>query len=131
MSLRTFPIVGAFYRPPAQALLAVLPVGAPLTLIAEPDNPYDPNAIAIWLKSKDIPTSAHAELENTLLRFGFDLDQIFAQENWHIGYIPKEIAATLRASGIIQPDEEIEVTFALAPSGTPRVAFAEAPSPLL
>jgi len=127
MSQRTFPIVGAFYRPPAQTLLSVLPVGTPLTLMAEPDNPYDPNAISVWLKSKDIPISAHAELENTLLPFGFDLDQICSQEDWHIGYIPKEIAAVLRANGVIEPGNEVEVSFAVAPNGSPRVAFAEAP----
>jgi hypothetical protein len=127
MSPRTFPIVGAFYRPPAQALLAVLPIGTPLTLIAEPDNPYDPNAIAVWLKSKDIPISAHSSLENTLPPFGFDLDQICAQENWHVGYIPKEMAAALRANGIVEPENEVEVSFAVAANGSPRVAFVEAP----
>ena len=37
--LYTLPIVGAFYRPPAEAILKVLPVGAKLSLFAEPENP--------------------------------------------------------------------------------------------
>ena len=47
MPMNTFPIVGAYYHPPAKALIDALAVDTPLLLIAEPDNAYDPNAIAV------------------------------------------------------------------------------------
>ena len=127
MSTNTLPIVGMFYRPPAKALIDVLAVGTPLLLIAEPDNAYDPNAIAVWLHSRDIPEASHPMLEETLPPFGKSLEEVLSEEEWHLGYIAKEMAAQLRQCGAVGTDKAVEVTFATSASGAPRVRFAEAP----
>lgn len=127
MGTNTFPIVGCFYHPPAKALVEAIAVGTPLQLIAEPDNPADVNAVAVWLHSADIPTSAYDRLEETLPPFGYSLKQVLNEEDWHLGYIPRETAAQLRGYGVVGTDEPVEVTFSTSASGAPRVRFAEAP----
>ena len=124
MPYTTMPIVGAFFRPPAKLLLAHLALGVPLLLVAEPDNPYDPNAVAIWLRSADIPVASHESLDEALPQVGLSLAQVLSQELWHLGYIPKEMAAELKAAGVITNDgEPMPVTFALNAKGDPRVRF--------
>ena len=127
MAGNTFPIVGAFYRPPAKALIEALAVGTPLMLLAEPENEFDKNAVAVWLKSSDIPEASKEKLEESLPPFGFDMEKITAQDSWHLGYIPKEMAAMLRSSGAVGTEEPVNVTFSTSTTGAPRVRFEEAP----
>lgn len=67
MSLEyTFPLRGANFRPPtAKELVIALQAGDTVTLVAEPENPYDANAI-----------------------------QVVASDE-HIGYVAREIAETM------------------------------------
>lgn len=125
MSRNTLPIVGMYYRPPAKALIAALPIGTRLYLIAEPENQYDKNAIAVYIHSSDIPVGSHATLEKTLPPFGYDLGRVLTQEAWHLGYIPKNFAAELRSSGAIEPDLPYEVAFSTSAAGEPRVRREE------
>jgi hypothetical protein len=126
MPTNTLPIVGAFYRPPAKALIDVLPVGTPLYMIAEPDNQYDPNAIAIWLETENLPDAAQERLVELLPAYGLDLDTVMAQEAWHLGYVPREMAAKIKAAGMIDESAPYEVTFSTSASGAPRVRSIEA-----
>lgn len=87
------PLVGSHFRPPAKALLASLPAGHPLELRPEPQNPYDPNAIAVYLDSHTLPQEAREELLNTLDGSGFDLDDVLEQRDFHVGYMAREHAA--------------------------------------
>jgi hypothetical protein len=123
MAYSTMPIVGAFYRPPAAKLIEALPIGTPLFLLAEPDNQHDPNAIAVWLESHNIPESSHGQLDEVLPNFGSSLEIILAQDQWHLGYIPKELAKLLRQQDIVGDNTPVDVTFAVAPDGKPRVRF--------
>lgn len=125
MSTNTLPIVGAFYRPPAKLLLDCLSIGTPLFLLAEPDNQYDPNAVAVYLESHNIPVESHAKLEEELPPFGQSLDSVLGQDQWHLGYIPKEFAAQLRASETVVPNTPVDVTFSVSANGAPRVRFGE------
>lgn len=129
MSYERLPIVGMFFGPqhgsPSPALVNALAVGTPLWLIAEPDNPADTNAIAVYVKSADLPEASYASLEESLPPFGFSLEQILAQEEWHCGYIPKNFAAQLREQEIVQISIPVEVHFGTNPKGDPRVVFAE------
>lgn len=126
LSMSTYPLVGAFYRPPAKALIDVLPIGTPLTLIAEPENQYDPNAVAVWLYSRDIPEgAAHDKLSETLPAFGTDLDTVLSQEAWHLGYIAKEMAKQLRENDVVPIDSPIEGSFSLSSGGAPRVRLTD------
>jgi hypothetical protein len=91
----TYPIVGAHFRPPAKALLSVLPAGHPLTLIPEPTNEYDPNAIKVVMKSYQLPADLLPTIDDAVANAGFTLDDITNQDEWHLGYIPRDIAADL------------------------------------
>jgi hypothetical protein len=62
----TTSLVGAHFRPPAKALLAVLPTGHPLFLRPEPTNEYDSNAVQVALRTA-----------------------VLSQEEWHLGYLPR------------------------------------------
>lgn len=123
MPYTTMPIVGAFYRPPAQALINILAIGTPLFIIAEPDNPADPNAVAVWLATGDISEEVHGKLDELGTPFGFPLDTILSQDQWQLGYVPKAMAAALRAADIVH-FEPVEVAFALNRDGVPRIMFA-------
>jgi hypothetical protein len=122
MPTNTLPIVGAFYRPPAKALIEALSIGTPLELIAEPDNQYDPNAIAVYLRTVDIPPNAYDKLEEILPPYGYSLEQVMNEEIFHLGYIPKEFAAKLAPGFGTEP---MEVTFSLSSNGAPRVRREE------
>src|SRR6266436_929887 len=90
-----YPIVGMKFHPPARTILAILPIGTELELIPEPENPYDPNAIMIWINGQMIPKQCHIELESLASGYGFSADQI-VNEYWHLGYIPRELAARMQ-----------------------------------
>lgn len=89
------PIVGAHFRPPAKAILAQLPVGCDLVVTPEPDNAYDSNALAIFVETKSIPPTVYPDLAQEAIGYGFSLDEILAKPAWHLGYIPRDLAATL------------------------------------
>ena len=90
MTTRTLPLVGAHFRPPAKALLQVLPSAFKgLRLRAEPSNPYDPNAVQVVLVTDEIPHELAERIEEKTLPFGFDKEAIYAQAEWHLGYIPR------------------------------------------
>jgi hypothetical protein len=111
-----YPIVGAHFHRPAKAILAVLPIGTLLDVIPEPDNEYDPNAIAIWVKSDQIPREAAGELDNLSKGYGFNAEEILQPgDMWMLGYIPREIAAKL------QPFEMKTGKFSVGANGGPRV----------
>lgn len=122
MSYTRMPIVGAYFRPPAQLLLKSLAIGTPLTLIAEPDNAYDEFAVAVYLKSSDIPPSALGFLEQELPNVGLDLDTVLDQPEWHLGYVPKALAKQLREANVVPTDTVIPVSFTLS-GEAPRVEF--------
>ena len=64
--MRTYSIVGMNHRK-SEEFVAALQPGAEATLVREPSNPFDPNAIAVWIDGK------------------------------HVGYIPKKQNVTLAA----------------------------------
>lgn len=128
MSYTTLPIVGAFYRPPAQVILANLPVGTPLTLFAEPDNEHDPNAIAVFIEGADINDTAAAAMQEGLADIGLSINDLQEKGYWHLGYIPKNFAAELKSAATIVNDVPYEAEFAVGNDGKPRVKF---PIPIL
>jgi len=93
MTSHSAPLVGAHFRPPAKALLAALPADHPLILSPEPTNPYDPNAIAVFLSSKTVNQDILSELSDTLPPMGCDVETFLSQPLWHVGYMAKEHAA--------------------------------------
>jgi hypothetical protein len=115
------PIVGAHFRPPAKAILQTLDGGAPLILRREPENPYDPNAIAVWVTSHTLSTFADLDaLASNLPFFGHELEQVLNQEEWHLGYIPAKEAIHLAP---LFPEEDVEGKLAFTATGAPAIAF--------
>ena len=126
MAMNTLPIVGAHYRPPAKTIIDCLPVGAKLFMEAEPTNPYDGNAVAVYIRSENIPQSAYETLEEHLANVGISLNELLSQEFWHLGYIPKNLAAQLRLNNIVPLDYKMEGTIGFSPSGKPMIRFEDA-----
>jgi ribulose-5-phosphate 4-epimerase/fuculose-1-phosphate aldolase len=87
------PIVGAHYHPPAMAILSCLPIGTELELLAEPTNPYDPNAIMIFVEGTKVPASE--ELDSLASGYGSSSAQIIETNYIHLGYVPRYLAAKL------------------------------------
>ena len=78
------PIVGSRFHPPAPAILAALPVGHPLELRPEPENPHDQNVIAVWITGLPLPAI-----------LALNGDGLLVLDEYHLGYIPRERAADL------------------------------------
>ena len=95
--MQTFiaPVVGMHFRPPAKAILKFLQSDAALTLQREPENPYDPNAVMVFVDVTQIPEELRPELDETSQPYGFTLEDLFVQREWHLGYIAKEFAIHL------------------------------------
>jgi len=89
------PVVGMHFRPPAKAILQVLPSDFPLGIEMEPDNEFDPNAIKVMVKSEDIPKDAYHDLNTLAQGYGFTTEQILEQPAWHLGYVKATHAAEL------------------------------------
>lgn len=117
----TFPIVGMRHRPPAQAIVNALAVGTPLTCMAEPDNAYDPNAIQVLVSTAGIPPASQEALKQTLPNSGWTMERFLENSSYHLGYIPKEMAAELKASGAIRDNEAQAGEFLVSAQGQARV----------
>lgn len=122
------PLVGAYYRPPAKAILAVLPLDAPLMLRPEPDNPGDANAVAVLVSTSTIPDTLHNDLADAARPFGYDLEAILAAPQWHLGYIPAVAAAHIQpllisAIDTAEPGVCWPATLQFAADGKPAVKF--------
>ena len=80
-------IVGAYHRPPALLILQHLPTGQLLSLEAEPDNPYDRNALKVMLASSDLPQDT--DFSDRLSSYGHDLETLQTAGPIHLGYIER------------------------------------------
>lgn len=128
MTSHSVPLVGAHFRPPAKAILQVLFSGCPLRIVPEPDNPYDANALAVLVATKDIPAGAHEDLASIAAPFGFSLDDILAESEWHLGYIKATEAIWLQPrvlswlmEHINDPADTVPGRLSFDPSGKPLV----------
>lgn len=135
MSKCIVPLVGAHFRPPAKALIQALPSSHRLELRPEPSNPYDPNAIAVWLDAATIPDDIlQDELRFTLPGMGQDVDGLLSERWWQLGYIAKDQAAiyqepvtlAIAANNEEAPDDPwtgFPCALAFDGSGKPAVLF--------
>ena len=70
-----FLLVGTTFTPGAQAIIAKgLGQGARVTLIAEAENPYDTQAVRVFVAQSEVIPSA--ELDAALVPFGLSVDTI-------------------------------------------------------
>lgn len=133
MTTHTLPIVGAHFRPPAKALISVLPAKAKLSLVPEgvfglDENPYDVNAVGVWVETSQIPSTQAEVLEGLIAGNGLTLEDVLGHSAFQLGYIPAKDAAPLRAT-IIENCNAFntstlpgELGFSL--DGKPQVKFA-------
>jgi hypothetical protein len=73
------PLVGAHFHPPAKGILAGLPAGVPLSLVPEPDNPYDENAVLVHLHARDIPEASRDRVNDEIGGMGSSVEDLLAQ----------------------------------------------------
>lgn len=97
--MRKFKIVGAHFRPPAKVVLHNLAVGTELQLIPEPDNPHDPNAIAVHLDPNNIAEDLREDMDNALASQASSMDALLEMETVHLGYIPRVEAEHISLPG--------------------------------
>lgn len=98
--LTSFAIVGSFYRPPAKAILGVLPPNTELTLRAEPENPVDPNAVRVEVSRDELAKLSDAARERLTFDatpYGYDTESILAEPSWHLGYVKATQTGDARA----------------------------------
>ena len=126
---QTFPIVGSIFRPPAKAILQVLPLGAPLTLRRERDNIHDCNAIAVWVPTSSIPDDQAETLDLLAQGFGFDIGQIMCESEWHLGYIPARMVSALAPQWDEFDMGEAPATLTFNAKGEPRAEWDGVISP--
>ena len=118
-------LVGAHFRPPAKTLLSSLTNGTSLELRPEPDNPYDPQAIQVWLTSTDfirgLDEAKLLALAEALASQGFTPEDLETQPEWHLGYIArdgnKDLAKVPGTRGNSAFQGQTEATLQWGPNG--------------
>lgn len=104
MGLKTI-LVGSHFVPPAKLLLQALPSEARVELRPEPDNPYDPLAIKVFVDPSEINADALRLLEEPLAASGFSIDEVVnSPEVICLGHVAatdgKPLAKASAASGL-------------------------------
>lgn len=117
----SYPIIGMHYHPPSKGLVLGISTGTLLHLRAEPTNQYDPNAIMVILKVKDIKPDDVLALEEELYKFGTSVEDVQSHEEFLLGYIPRDLAKILKDNQIVTNNEEIQGAFHLNFTGKPMV----------
>jgi len=122
------PIVGAHFRPPAKQVLASLPSGCQLVLVAEPDNPYDAGAIKVLVGLDQVPEGQYEALERALDGTGTSLGELLERdEPLQIGYV---ISAGNKKLGAWASNVRVLAELAKGPCRT-RLGFATDGAPLV
>lgn len=112
------PIVGSKFYPPAIEILLFLPIKTPLLAIAEPTNPYDPNAIQVWIETKDIPQSTLNKIKNS--------SNLLSQSAWQLGHIAADFARILRTEHNFPSGKDIPGTFDIGTANGNRILLTQA-----
>ena len=116
------PLVGAHFHPPAKALLAQLRTGTELTLRREPDNPYDSNAIGVWLNWADVgPVSEDQlrDLASSLAGYGWSVDDIDGPVQ--LGHIAAKTGEAASIAPLMDSGESPTATLGFNMNGQPIV----------
>lgn len=112
MIIRTL-LVGMFSHQGASAILANLANNTRLTLVPEPENPYDSGAIRVEVRPADIPESRHGELTMLLPGAGMTLEELLACESWPIGHVAKTGGRPLERAGLTAGNTEVHAAMTL------------------
>ena len=96
--------------------------GTPLTLIRDPENTYDPNAIKVVLATPDIDEAWADDLCPLLYTRGLDWADLQAEPSWLLGFIPR-IEAEVLAQAFDAHREPVHAKLAFDITGKPSVVF--------
>lgn len=113
------PIRGMSFRPPAGAILSVIPFDTPLVLLRESTNKHDPNAIQVHVKTKYIPKEMYEELAMRAQGMKSSLETILDQDQWFLGFVGKEIAMII--APVLDGGADYTAILATTLSGAPVV----------
>lgn len=90
-------LVGAYFRPPAKQICQILPSGTQVELRKELDNPYDSDAVSVWLKTKileihlvNASLRGREEFVDALAGCGWTVDQLLTAGDVQLGYLARE-----------------------------------------
>ncbi len=82
-------LVGSHFVPPAKLLLEVLPAGAQLVLTSDHENPYDDQAIKVWVSPDEVPEELRGELDLKLPGMGSSWEELRQQPLVNLGHVAK------------------------------------------
>jgi hypothetical protein len=112
------PLVGAHFHPPAKLLLQHLRNGTPLRLEREPENPYDSNAIGVWI---DILSDYDLQLdEGALAGYGLDIDEV-VNGHWQLGHVAAKTGEAASLAPLLDAGEQPVATLSFDMKGAPIV----------
>ena len=80
-------LVGMHFNPPAKIVLQALPSGAKVELRPELTNPYDENAVEVWVSPGEIEEAVLKLNATKLMDSGFDVDEIMKGDALRLGHI--------------------------------------------
>ncbi len=128
MTVQRSLIVGAHFRPPAKGLLAILPAGSKLVARREASNAYDANAIMVLWPTSGLNTEsgialAKEDVQNAVQGFGSSAEEVFAQSEWHLGYIPRTEAAILAPKMDSMELTELDGELTFAATGGAQISY--------
>ena len=135
-------LVGMHFRPPAKLILAALPAGTQLDLWREAENPYDPNALAVFVRPSQVPESQYEGLRAEMPGSGFDWDELLLDGRpIQLGYVAASEGKPLRDAGMTVGNVEFLeamnapgsdglgfARLAFGPDGSPRLILVEHPT---
>jgi len=106
-------IVGSHFHPPAKTLLAGLPNGLPLSIVPEPENPYDENALLVTLDPRSIPKNLWKGLDTLLEGSGCEMAELAMQMEVEgvpitLGHVGKTGGKPLLKAGIAEGNVEVK-----------------------
>jgi|HubBroStandDraft_6_1064221.scaffolds.fasta_scaffold110104_7 hypothetical protein len=122
-------IVGAHFRPPAKGLITCLPFGTKLIARREASNAYDTNAIqVIWptagCDAQNGTGVSRDTVQSAVEGYGSSADEVFAQPEWHLGYIPRTEAANIAPLMDRAGVSELAGELTFAATGGAQIQFA-------
>lgn len=110
---------------PAKLLIELLPSGAGLSLVREPENAYDSNAIQVWLPRESLPSGLLGEgpdgedFELKLNGYGWTREMVADAPELMLGFVGKEFAEHIAPK--LDAGEEPSSSFFVSGKGKPMV----------
>jgi hypothetical protein len=124
------------FHPAGRKILKVLPIGSHMTLVSEPSNQYDPNAILVEYDMRELPVEIVPELDKVLEGTDFTASELCTKGILALGYLAgpknknnKGMASNIDVIDLASRQEwglmDLHTTFAPLPNGMFAVKIEE------